>query len=308
VVAGFQGVHPNDRTPRITTLGRGGSDMTAVVLASVLNADFCDIYTDVSGVFTADPRLIGSAQKIHKITFEEMQILADHGAKVLQPKCVAYAFEKNVRLRVLSSFDTLYTANEATLANTIDIPPSIGTEIIQQERTVDRRPFSGIAHSFNQAKISLVGLRETHIKHLSAIIADTHIHIEGLSQSLTQVTKSQYANIVSFLVTKADLVPVIALLKKKQQELGFSDINVIHNIVKISLVGYGFQQKITSPANLGSKIEPNLGSKVLKTLNDNQIFAEVAAITHMTMTLTADEHHARPIIQLLHDHLIRETA
>ncbi len=274
VVAGFQGIHEG----RITTLGRGGSDMTAVALAHALGADYCDIYTDVAGVYTADPRLIGDAEKIDTLTFEEMQLLAEHGAKVLQPKCIAYAFEKNVRLRVLSSFDHY----------------ACGTEIVFAP-VQRKRDLSGIAHSFNDVKIRLrsLPLTFTHaVRQMCHALTEEGIHYDGFAKDLTEIDDNKMD--ISFLVTKADLVPMLSLLNKQQKNLGFSEIHVDQNIVKISLIGQRLKDDFL------------FRSRILKTLNERLISAEVAGTMGMKITLTAAENQARQIVQLLHDHLIKE--
>merc|ERR1712070_1084838 len=138
IVSGFQGISEDNR---ITTLGRGGSDTTAVALAAAFSADRCDIYTDVDGVYTTDPRIVKKAKKIDFITYEEMLELASQGAKVLQTRSVALAMKYNVKLRVLSSFE--------------DLP---GTSIIKEEENMEKTEISGIAHSLNEAKITLSGV------------------------------------------------------------------------------------------------------------------------------------------------------
>ncbi len=279
VVTGFQGIHD----ARMTTLGRGGSDMTAVALAHALQADFCDIYTDVSGVYTADPRLISDAEKIDKITFEEMQLLADHGAKVLQPKCVAYAFEKKVRLRILSSF---HTAEE-------------GTEIIETSPyATAANDLSGIAHSFNDARLSLRSLSlqsYTVLRKMSQILTQQGLLFDGLSKAIHPGEKD--AAHIDFFVTKADLVPTLTFLRKKQSDIGFSDIDVDQNVVKIALIGHGFKENT------------DLSTKVLRVITHELqalgLSAAITGLSEMKMTLVAQEKEARPVIQALHDYFIK---
>jgi len=266
VIAGFQGVCNG----RITTLGRGGSDLTAVAMADALKADFCDIYTDVAGVYTADPRLISNARKITKITFPEMLELAVSGAKVLQDKCVAFAHEKKVRLRVLSSFQE-----------------GEGTEIVQNLETPssDSQPsIQGIAHSFQSAKISLRGQKLNPV-FIRDTLNDHAVHVEGITHHVDE------AEAVTLGITKADLVPAVSALQQKRDALSFNDIDVNQDVAKISIVGQAFSNKSDLP------------TQILKILNSARIFAEVIEISKIKMMLIIKEHDATQTIRLLHDAL-----
>ncbi len=262
VIAGFQGVYNNC----ITTLGRGGSDLTAVALAHALKADFCDIYTDVAGVYTADPRIIGNARKISLITFSEMLELATHGAKVLQDKCVSYASEYGVRLRVFSSFHE-----------------EEGTEITESISASNDNAVQGIAHSFQAAKIRLRGAQLCSFS-VSKILREHSVSIDGLTHFMGDQESIQLG------ITKADIVPAVAALKKMTRDMSLHDIDVDQHVCKITIVGRGMDEK-TLPAY------------ILKTLNQARIFAEVVGLTDLKMTLIVKEDKTTEPIRLLHDSL-----
>jgi aspartate kinase len=220
VMAGFQGVGSDNR---ITTLGRGGSDTSAVALAAAIKADRCDIYTDVDGIYTSDPRIVAKARKLDKITYEEMLELASLGAKVLQTRSVELAMNHGVRLQVLSSF--------------VDAP---GTLVVDEEEIVEQEVVSGIAHSGNEAKLTLVGVpdRPGIAAAIFGPLAETGINIDMIVQN---VSADGASTDMTFTVPKDDLSRAMALLEKKREELGFDRIIGDPDVVKISVVGVGMR-------------------------------------------------------------------
>ena len=220
VMAGFQGIGPDNR---ITTLGRGGSDTSAVALAAAIKADRCDIYTDVDGIYTSDPRIVAKARKLDKITYEEMLELASLGAKVLQTRSVELAMNHGVRLQVLSSFS--------------DAP---GTLVVDEEEIVEQEVVSGIAHSGNEAKVTLVRVpdRPGIAASIFGPLAESGINVDMIVQN---VSADGAATDLTFTVPKDDLARTTALLEGKRAELGFERIVGDPDVVKISVVGVGMR-------------------------------------------------------------------
>lgn len=219
VIAGFQGVGPDGS---VTTLGRGGSDTTAVAVAAAVAADQCDIYTDVEGVFTTDPRIVDTARKLDKISYEEMLELASQGAKVLQTRSVEIAMRYRVRVQVLSSFK-----NEP------------GTFVVDEGEIMDAKTVSGLAYSKDDAKIQLVGI--PHQTGAAAAIfgplTEANINVDMIVQN---VGDSGRANI-TFTVPKVDMDRSVKILRAQQSAIGFSDVQADANVVKVSVVGLGMR-------------------------------------------------------------------
>ena len=216
VVAGFQGIGPDGR---ITTLGRGGSDTSAVALAAALQADRCDIYTDVDGVYTTDPRLCPAARKLDQITFEEMLEMASAGAKVLQTRSVAMAMRHNVKLQVLSSF------NETP-----------GTMVVDEEMTMEQQKISGIAYSRDEAKVTLSGLPDQPgiAAAIFGQLADAHINVDMIVQSAAADGQSTD---ITFSLGEADLDKAVGLLEAARGDLGFAEISSNGKVAKVSIIG-----------------------------------------------------------------------
>lgn len=268
IVAGFQGVHKN----RLTTLGRGGSDATAVLLAEALRADICDIYTDVSGVFTADPRVVRRAQKIPLISFEDMLELSNQGAKVLQPKSVALAQKHRVRLRVLSSFEE-----------------GEGTEVSHISEEV-KGSVTGIAHHFLDAWVKLsTGSDPAYSSEKLRHILEAHrFHTHGMTTLIHDETRSE----IHFAVRRADLVPVTALLQSFQGEVAFSEINTTYEMANITLVGSAIHE------------QQGFITNVLKTLRDMQVHAEVLVMGMRKFSFMIREQYATQVLEQLHNNFI----
>ncbi len=220
VVAGFQGVGPESR---VATLGRGGSDTSAVALAAALGADRCDIYTDVDGVYTADPRIVKKARKLDKITYEEMLELASLGAKVLQTRSVEMAMNHRVRTQVLSSF--------------ADQP---GTLVVDEEEIVEKQIVSGVTYSADEAKITLIGVadRPGIAAAIFGPLSDAGINVDMIVQNISEDGKTTD---MTFTLGRADLDRAVALLEKLKGGLGWARLVPDRNVVKVSVVGVGMR-------------------------------------------------------------------
>src|SRR5271157_4604226 len=220
VVAGFQGVGPRGR---ITTLGRGGSDTSAVALAAALEADRCDIFTDVDGVYTSDPRIVAKARKLDRITYEEMLEMASQGAKVLQTRSVEMAMNHRVRVQVLSSFT--------------NIP---GTLVVDEDEIVEHHVVSGIAYSRDEAKITVqkVADRPGVAAAIFGPLADHAINVDMIVQNVSEDGRTTD---LTFTLPRTDLERAVAVLEERRAMLGFAALKPDSNVVKISVIGVGMR-------------------------------------------------------------------
>lgn len=220
VVAGFQGVGPNQR---IATLGRGGSDTSAVALAAALKADRCDIYTDVDGVYTADPRIVKKARKLDKITYEEMLELASLGAKVLQTRSVEMAMNHRVRTQVLSSF--------------ADLP---GTLVVDEDEIVEKQIVSGVTYSADEAKVTLIGVadRPGIAANIFGPLSDAGINVDMIVQNISEDGKKTD---LTFTMGRGDLDRAVQILEKQKSSLGWAKLVPDRNVIKVSVVGVGMR-------------------------------------------------------------------
>ncbi len=220
VVAGFQGLSPDGR---VATFGRGGSDTSAVALAAALGADRCDIFTDVAGVYTTDPRIVAKARKLDRITYEEMLEMASLGAKVLQTRSVALAMRHRVRVQVLSSFE--------------DLP---GTLVVDEEEIVESQIVSGIAYSRDEARITVLGVQDRPgvAACIFGPLAEHGINVDMIVQSVSR--DGVYANL-TFTVSRADLPRALAVLERAKPEIGFEAVGADADVCKVSVVGVGMR-------------------------------------------------------------------
>ncbi len=274
VVAGFQGLSPEGR---VTTLGRGGSDTTAVALAAALEADRCDIYTDVDGVYTCDPRIVPRARKIERIAFEEMLEMASQGAKVLQTRSVAMAMRRNVRLRVLSSFD--------------ETP---GTLIVGEDEIVEKQMVTGVAVSREDAKVTLTGVEDRPgvAAAIFGPLADAEINVDMIVQN---VADGGAHTDITFTVPKPDLTRATALLK--EASLTFDSLVPDPDVAKVSVVGIGMrshagvaQRMFASLAARGINIEVISTSEIKVSVLIAEEYAELAArALHTAYGLDSDD-------------------
>ncbi|HLS79709.1 MAG TPA: aspartate kinase [Nocardia sp.] len=224
LVAGFQGVSQDSKD--VTTLGRGGSDTTAVALAAALEADVCEIYTDVDGVFTADPRIVSDAQRLEQVSYEEMLEMAACGSKVLMLRCVEYARRYNVPVHVRSS----YTDKPGTYVygSMEDIP-------------LEKAILTGVAHDRSEAKVTVVGLPDEpgYAAKVFRAVADAEINIDMVLQNISKVETGKTD--ITFTLPKSDGARAVELLTKRQDEIGFSQVLYDDLIGKVSLVGAGMK-------------------------------------------------------------------
>ncbi len=267
VVAGFQGVSPRRR---IGTLGRGGSDTSAVALAAALRADRCDIYTDVDGVYTADPRIVRRARKLTKITYEEMLEMASLGAKVLQTRSVEMAMKHGVPLRVLSSF--------------ADGP---GTLVVDEDEIVEQEIVSGIAYSRDEAKVTVVGVPDRPGVAASVFgpLADAGINVDMIVQN---VSEDGQATDVTFTVSKAELAPTVALLEGQRGALGYRRLRPDENVVKLSVIG------------MGMRSHAGVAKRMFSALAENGINIQVISTSEIKISVLVAEQYLELAVRALH--------
>ena len=286
VIPGFQGVTAEGR---VTTLGRGGSDTSAVAIAAAMKADRCDIYTDVDGVYTTDPRIVPRARKLSKVTYEEMLELASVGAKVLQTRSVGLAMKEKVRVRVLSSFDD--SRDEDGHRGTL----IVGEDEIE-EGSMERQLITGIAHDKNEAKITIVAVpdRPGAVATIFSPLADASINVDMIVQN---VAHDQGATDVTFTVPKAELARALDVLEKERGTIGYA--RIIHDtaVTKISVVGVGMRshagvaaQMFKSLADRGINILAITTSEIKVSVLIHEDYTELAVrVLHTAYGLDADE-------------------
>ena len=284
IVAGFQGISQD--TKDITTLGRGGSDTTAVALAAALDADVCEIYTDVDGVFSADPRVVPGARKLTTVTYEEMLELAGAGAKVLHLRCVEYARRYNLPIHVRSSFST----NEGTWV--VENHPDGGT--------MEQAIISGVAHDKSEAKVTIVGVpdRTGIAARIFQAIADNDINVDMIVQNVSAAATG--LTDISFTVPKAEGQKATGVLQRIQGEVGFASLIYDDTIGKLSLVGAGMRSHpgvtatfFASMADAGVNIEMISTSEIRISIIVKEADLERAAkAAHTAFGLDADQIEA----------------
>jgi aspartate kinase len=236
VIPGFQGMGPDNR---ISTLGRGGSDTSAVAVAAAIKADRCDIYTDVDGVYTTDPRIVPRARKLKRVTYEEMLELASVGAKVLQTRSVGLAMKEGVRVQVLSSFDD---PNGSPMADTLPGTMIVGDEALWEDsgEDMERQLITGIAHDKNEAKITLTNVPDKPgaVANIFTPLAEGSINVDMIIQNISHGTGSTD---VTFTVPASDLARSLDLLEKAKGAIGYNSLVHDTRVAKISVVGVGMR-------------------------------------------------------------------
>ncbi|MEV0388596.1 aspartate kinase [Nonomuraea sp. NPDC050643] len=285
IVAGFQGVSQD--TKDITTLGRGGSDTTAVALAAALNADVCEIYTDVDGIFTADPRIVPAAQQIPRISYDEMMEMAACGAKILHLRCVEYARRFDLPIHVRSSFST----KEGTWV--VSDPYTEGTEMEQPI-------ISGVAHDRSEAKITVVGVPDKvgEAASIFKTLADAEINIDMIVQNVSAAATGRTD--ISFTLPTADAQTALTSLKKIQAQIGYESLLFDDQIGKVSLIGAGMRSHpgvtatfFAALADAGVNIEMISTSEIRISVIVGQDGVDVAvAAAHRAFDLDADQVEA----------------
>jgi aspartate kinase len=270
VVAGFQGVSTERE---ITTLGRGGSDTTAVALAAALKADACEIYTDVTGVFSADPRLVPQARKLKELSFDEMLEMAGAGSKVLALRSVEFARNHNVPIHVRSSF----TWEEGTWVRGIDE---------ERKRKMEEPIISGVVHDVGEAKMTLLGVPDR--PGVSALLFESLAGANVNVDMIVQNTSIDGTTDISFTLPIGDIKTAEPILKKVGDEVGATGINKDENIVKLSLVGAGM------------KSSPGIAAKMFRVLADNGVNIEMISTSTIRISVVVERSQLEKAVRALH--------
>ncbi len=233
VLAGFQGIGPNNR---ITTLGRGGSDTSAVALAAALKADRCDIYTDVDGVYTTDPRIVHKAQRLNRVSYEEMLEMASLGAKVLQTRSVELAMVQGVRVQVRSSFDPPENCKPAQ----IGVSEERGTLVCDETEMLEQRTVSGIAYAKDEAKVTVLKVEDKPGVAASIFmpLSDANINVDMIVQNISEDGRTTD---LTFTVTAAELPRALDVLRGLKDTIRYSDLRGDNDVVKVSVIGVGMR-------------------------------------------------------------------
>ncbi|WP_237242486.1 aspartate kinase [Rothia nasimurium] len=278
VVAGFQGM--NRQTRDITTLGRGGSDTTAVALAAALGADVCEIYSDVDGVFTADPRIVPSAHKLDTVTSEEMLEMAANGAKILHLRSVEYARRFNLKLHVRSSFSQL----EGTLV----IPDNEGMETNLKEIPLEQPLVSGVAHDRSQAKVTVIGVPDVpgSAAKVFGILNETNVNLDMIVQNVS--TDRPDVTDISFTLPQDQGAAALAALEAKKAELGFEEVQYNESIGKLSLVGAGM------------KSNPGVSFKFFDALSTAGVNIEMISTSEIRISVITDIEKLDEAVRAVH--------
>ena len=280
VCAGFQGIAPNNR---IATLGRGGSDTSAVALAAALKADRCDIYTDVDGVYTTDPRVVSKAHRLDRISYEEMLEMASQGAKVLQTRSVEMAMQWGVPVLVRSSFDA------PDMSGNPDTGEGIGTLVCHEDEIVEQNVVSGIAYARDEAKVTLLKVADKPgvAARVFGPLSDAHINVDMIVQNVSEDGRSTD---LTFTVQSADLDRALEVLKSAKDEIGYLDLRGATDIAKVSAIGVGMRshagvaaQMFSALAEKGINIEAISTSEIKISVLIDAAYAELAVRTLHTL-------------------------
>ena len=272
LVAGFQGINKYDD---ITTLGRGGSDTSAVALAASLHADLCQIYTDVDGVYTADPRSVTGARKLEEITYDEMLELASLGAQVLHNRSVEMAKRYNVNLEVLSSF----TGNP-------------GTKVKEVVKNMEKSHVSGVAKDKNVARLALVGLADEPgiAFKIFSLLAKNRINVDIILQSIGRDSSKD----ISFTVARGDTERAKALLEEHREAIGFREIEVNEQVAKVSIVGAGMVNN------------PGVAARMFEALYGASVNINMISTSEIKVSVLVNERDADRAVQAIHDRFFNE--
>ncbi|HEY1382682.1 MAG TPA: aspartate kinase [Dongiaceae bacterium] len=267
VMAGFQGVGPDNR---VTTLGRGGSDTSAVALAAALKADRCDIFTDVDGVYTTDPRIVAKARKLDKISYEEMLEMASVGAKVLQIRSVEMAMKHRVRLQVLSSFE--------------DKP---GTLVVDEDEIMEQELVSGIAYSRDEAKITLLKVadRPGIAASIFGPLADASINVDMIVQNVSETGDTTD---MTFTVSKADFERAKQVIEGQRNQVQFAGMIADSNVVKVSVIGVGMRS------------HAGIAQRMFKALAEKGINIQVISTSEIKISVLVAEEYTELAVRALH--------
>ena len=268
IIAGFQGISLKNK--RIVTLGRGGSDTSAVAIAASIKADRCDIYTDVDGVYTSDPRIVKKAKKIDRISYEEMLEFSSLGAKILQTRSVEMAMRNNVKVQVLSS-----TSGKA------------GTMLVEEEKGMEKALVSGITHSKEECNITLINLQDRPgvAAKIFTSLSDSNINVDMIVQTGSENKKNIN---FTFTVSNADLKQSLSLMNKNKDNIGFERIITNSKLAKISIIG------------LGMRTHSGIAKKMFSALASKNINIHVISTSEIKISVLIDEEYAELAIKTLH--------
>jgi aspartate kinase len=272
VVAGFQGLHAS--TNRVTTLGRGGSDTSAVALAAAIDADRCDIYTDVDGVYTTDPRVVPRARRLDKVSFEEMLEMASLGAKVLQERSVEVALMHKVRLYVRSSFDD-------------PAAPRLGTLICDEEEIVEQQIVTGIAFSRDEAQITLreVADKPGVAAAIFVPLADANINVDMIIQVVSDDTTTTD---ITFTVPASEYERAMEILETRREKIGFAKLHGAQDVVKISAIGVGMRS------------HSGVAARAFKALAEKGVNIRAITTSEIKFSMLIDEAYTELAVRTLH--------
>ena len=267
IITGFQGI---TESGDVTTLGRGGADTTAVAIAAQMKAERCDIYTDVDGIYTTDPRVVPEAKKLDKITMEEMLEMAGQGAKVIQIRAVEFANKYNVPVRVLSSFK-----------------PGSGTLISLEEKDMENGLVSGIAFQKDQMKYTLHGVSDTPGIAYSILgpLSDANIEVDVIVQNISVDGKTDF----TFTVSKEDEHATSEVIKQMKNSLDFDDVIIDSQIAKVSLVG------------VGMRTHAGIASTAFKALSENNVNIQMISTSEIKITIVINENAVTKAVKALHE-------
>jgi len=271
VIAGFQGISDDGR---ISTLGRGGSDTSAVALAVALKADRCDIYTDVDGIYTTDPRIAKDARRLNRIAFEEMLELASLGAKVLQTRSVELAMNNNLPIRVLTSMADVGEPNPGTL-------------VCHEDETMEERVVSGVAYSRDEAQITLLSLKDKPgmVASVCRIMSEANVIVDMIVQGISRADNA--ANL-TFTVSQRDLNKALTALEGAKDEIGFEGIRSDKDVTKVSVVG------------IGMRSHTGVAQTMFEALAERGINVEVIATSEIKISVLIDSEYTELAVRALH--------
>lgn len=268
VVAGFQGIAPDNR---VTTIGRGGGDTSAVAVAAALKADRCDIYTDVDGVYTTDPRIVPKARRLERIAYEEMLEMASLGAKVLQTRSVEIAMLHRVPVRVLSTFD----------------PDKGGTLLCDEEDIVEKKPVSGIAYSRDEAKITLHRIDDQPgvAAKIFGPLADAGVNVDMIVQNVSPDGKKTD---LTFTVGRSELQRALDAIEKARDTIAYREVTSTADVAKVSIIGIGMRQ------------HPGVAQTMFRTLADKGINVQVISTSEIKVSVLIAEEYVELAVRALH--------
>jgi aspartate kinase len=281
VVTGFQGLEPERN--RIATLGRGGSDTSAVAIAIALKADLCDIYTDVDGVYTTDPRIVPKARRLPKISYEEMLEMASLGSKVLQTRSVELAMVYKMRTRVLSSFvppDQMPPVREQG-------NDEIGTTLCDEEEIVEKQIVSGIAYSKDEAKVTLRKIADKPgvAARIFGPLAEANVNVDMIVQNLS--SDGRHTD-MTFTVLESELPRTLEVLKGAREEIGYFDVDSSAAVVKVSVIG------------IGMRSHAGVAAKMFKALAEKGINIQAITTSEIKISVLIDSAYAELAVRTLH--------